>query len=256
MVPAARRSMFLLILVVVAFVVLPLDAEAQERRRGARVAEIPVQVGIGPAAMFLGGPTYPEWGVGGQLMEDQLIHSGIRVSLTAVIDREVARRYPNLIPRNYRRQLERGEFRIAPAVVSLIPKTLIISPPVWGDAQAYGATWGVLGVGLPISPDPVRFSINASLIGTVMYIRSPSLQNQNYIFARPGAELRLDFEIPIETDFRLGFGFATQVYVPQTLQGTGSDSFGAGELLDERSLWNINQIYVQGHFRVPYSLKY
>lgn len=262
---AGNLRSFLSVLVAVAIFFsfgLEADAQQQQRMRSQRiqpgVAQIPVQIGVGPTGYFLGGPiTEPEFGFGGQLMDDKLIHSGLRISVTAVIDREVARRHPNLLPRNYRQQVGQGqEIRIAPSVVALIPTSLFISPPVFGDAQAYGATWSLFGVGLPLSRDPVRISLNGALIGTVMYIRSPSLQNQNYIFARPGAEFRFDVEIPIERDFRLGIGASTQLYVPQTLRGTGADSFGAGEFLDSQSLWNISQIYIQGHFRIPYDYRY
>ncbi len=231
-------------------------AVAQQRSQ-TRTAEIPVQIGVGPAGLLFAGPAFPQLGFSGILAEDRVLHTGLRLSVQAIIDGETVRKHPGLVPRAYRQRIiDAGEFRITPGPVALIPTTLVISPPVTGGAQAYGATWSLLGIGLPLVSEPVRVALGGALIGTVLYIRSPSLAAAHYVFARPGIEVRFEVEIPVHGDLRATLGAATQIYVPQTLDGTEAEMFGMGELLDARSLWNINLFYLQAQFRVPYQHKY
>lgn len=242
--------------VVLGSLLLGSSVEAQQRSQSG-VAEIPVQIGVGPAGLLLAGPAFPDLGFSGILAEDRLIHTGLRLSLTAIINEEIVRKHPRLIPRQYRQRIiDAGEFRFSPGVVALIPTTLVISPPIAGSAQAYGATWSLLGAGIPLVREPVRFTVSGALIGTLLYIRSPSLEASNYLFARPGVEVRLELEVPIHQDLRVTIGAATQAYIAQSLEGTGTDMFEMGEYMDAQSLWNINQLFLQAQFRVPYNHRY
>jgi hypothetical protein len=227
----------------------------QRQRAQPGVAEIPVQIGVGPAGYILAGPTFPSLRFGGLLYEDQPLHYGLRINITAVITGDLIRNHPGLVPRQYARQImQAGEVRYRPGVLGLIPRSLYLTPPI-GNAMSVGATWAPIGLGLVLASSPVRVSVSGALIGTLMYIRSPSVATSNYLFARPGVELNLDFEIPLSERFLISLGWSSMVHVPQTLEATGLESLGMGGL-DQQSLWHIGQFYVQGHYRVPYKHSY
>ena len=244
-----RWQSSLVAVLVVAFVGLwSVDAEAQRTR----TAQVPVQVGVGPAGNMMGGPTFEDGlGWGGRLYDDQAIHSGLKIDIRAVISGELVRQHPGMVPRQYRSQIQQsGEVRYAPGIVSLIPTSLFLSPPI-GDASAWGATWSLLGLGVPFTPSPVRTSARGAVITTAMYIDSPSVAD-HYVFLRPGVELKVDVEFQLAEDFLISVGWASQVYLPQDLDG-GILSAGG---FDEDSLWHIGQFYIQGHLRIPYAHEY
>ena len=229
--------------------------EAQAQRN---TAQIPVQVGVGPSGSLFAGPTFSEDSVGwgGRLAEDRVLHTGLRLSLTAVIQAELVRRHPGLVPRQYRQQvINSGEVRYAPGIVALIPDTIYISPPIPGvdgwDSQAYGATWSLMALGLPFITNPFRVSARGALIASAIYINSETVGG-HYFFLRPGAELKLEVEIPLTNELLVSFGWASMFHVPQSLD----ESFVSPAGFDENSLWHIGQFFFQGHFRIPYSYQY
>ena len=229
----------------------------QQRPRpgGVQVAEIPVQVGVGPAGNILAGPTFPSLRFGNDIYDDQPIHFGLRLNITAVIEPELVRRHPGLVPRSVAHQIiQSGGVRYRPGVLALVPRTVYLQPP-FGDAMSLGATWSVIGLGLSPVQSPVRLTLGGSLIGTLLYIRTPSLVANNYLFARPGVELNLDVEIPFSERFLISVGWSSMIHIPQTLQESGAAMFGMGGLT-RNSLWHIGQFYVQGHVRVPYKHSY
>lgn len=223
------------------------DAVAQNTR----TAEVPVQFGIGPAAYVFGGPTFDEPGWGGKLFDDQPIHTGLRLRMTAVIESELVEEHPGMVPGQYRSHIARaGEVRYAPAIISLLPTSLYLSPSI-GDASVWGATWSLIGLGVAFAQRPVRPSGRAALITSAMYISSDAVESP-YVFARPGVEIQFDLEVPLDERFLVSVGFSSQVYVPQLLEGSFMEIGG----FDEDSLWHIGQVYLQGHFRFPYSHQY
>lgn len=224
------------------------DVRADQRG----VAEVPVQVGVGPAGHLFGGPTFDEVGWGGGLFDDQPIHTGFRLSITAVVTSELVEEHPRLVPGDYRGYVRRaGEVRVSPAVLSLIPSTVYLSPPI-ADASVWGATWSVIGAGLTLLNAPVRAAINGRVIATFMYIDSESVQAP-YLFARPGVKLNFDVEIPISTGFLVSLGWSSKVHVPPQPLTEGIVSSGS---YDEHSLWHIGQFYLQGHYRFPFRYNY
>ena len=234
--------------IVVAVGLWSMPAEAQ---RG--TADVPVQVGVGPTGNMMGGPTFDdEIGWGGGLFSDQPLHTGLRISATAVIDDELVRDHPRLVPRQYRGRVQQaGEVRYSPAVLALIPSSLYLSPPI-ADSSAWGATWSLLGLGLPFITEPFRASLSGSVIATLMYVDSESV-SAPYFFARPGVELNLDIEFPLDDNFLISLGWASKVYLPpQPLDGTAIDIGSYGQ----DTLWHIGQFYIQAHFRFPYSYQY
>lgn len=196
---------------------------------------VPVDVGVGPAAFLFFGPVF----------EDQPIHTGLKLSVEAVLDREWLRKNQRLIPRRYRQQAQRlDEIRISPSI--LIPDSLIISPKL-RDTGMYGATWKPLSLGLPLSSSPARLAVGAGLLLTYAYLHSDTLEDTHFL--RPGASLGVDLELGLSKSFLIGVGWESAFYVPQELGGLGlPDRLSDG-------LFHVGQAYVQLHFRFPYTTR-
>jgi hypothetical protein len=210
---------------------LPGVAAAQRR------VTAPVDFAVGPAAFFFFGPVF----------EDQPIHTGLKLNVEAVLDKEWLKKNKALIPRQYRAQaLRSGEIRFAPAITALIPDSLIISPK-YKNTGIYGATWKPLGLGLALSPSPVRLSLDAGLLLTYAYLHSDTLENTHFL--RPGLQLGADLEFQLSKGFLLSIGWASALYVPQRL---GSFLY-VGPL--DASLFHVGQAYLLFHFRVPVSTR-
>lgn len=197
----------------------------------------PVDVGVGPAAFLFFGPVF----------EDQPIHTGLKISVEAVLDREWLRKNQRLIPRKYRKQaLKSDEIRFAPFVLALIPDSLIISPK-YRNTGIYGATWRPFGIGLTLSPSPVRLSLDAGLIVTYAYLYSDLERLGTTHFLRPGLQIGPDLEFQISKSFLISIGWDSALYVPQKL-GTFSETKPLRE-----SIFHVGQAYLQFHFRFPYT---
>jgi hypothetical protein len=196
---------------------------------------VPVDVGVGPAAFLFFGPVF----------EDQPIHTGLKISVDAVLDREWLKKNQRLIPKRYRKQAQSlDEIRISPSI--LIPDTLIISPKV-RDTGMYGATWKPLSLGLPLSSSPVRLSVGAGLLLTYAYLYSDTLADTHFL--RPGAELGVDLELQFSKSFLVSVGWESALYVPQELGGLGLPD----HLRD--GIFHVGQAYLQLHFRFPYTTR-
>lgn len=201
----------------------------------ARPVTVPVDVGVGPTALLFFGPIF----------EDQPIHTGVKISVDAVLDREWLRQNQRLIPKRYRKQAQRvDEIRISPSI--FIPDTLIISPKVRNTGM-YGVTWKPLGLGLPLSSSPVRLSVGGGLLLTYAYLHSDTLADTHLL--RPGAELGVDLELQFSKRFLVSVGWESALYVPQELGGLGLPD----RLRD--GIFHVGQAYLQLHFRFPYSTR-
>ncbi|MFY0574868.1 hypothetical protein ACN28S_11300 [Cystobacter fuscus] len=210
---------------------LPGVAAAQRR------VTAPVDFAVGPAAFFFFGPVF----------EDQPLHTGLKLNVEAVLDKEWLKKNQALIPRQYRAQaLKSGELRFAPAITALIPDSLLISPK-YKNTGIYGATWKPLGVGLALSPSPVRLSLDAGLLLTYAYLYSDTLENTHFL--RPGLQLGADLEFQLGKGFLLSIGWASALYVPQRL----GSFLEVGPLED--SIFHVGQAYLLLHFRVPVSTR-
>lgn len=78
---------------------------------------VPVDVGVGPAAFAFFGPVF----------DDQPIHTGLKLSVEAVLDKEWLKKNQRRVPPRYRKYAKSlDEVRISPSI--LIPDALIISP--------------------------------------------------------------------------------------------------------------------------------
>jgi hypothetical protein len=201
----------------------------------ARNVTAPVDIAFGPSAFLFFGPVF----------QDQPIHTGLKISVEAVLDKEWLREHKNLFPAKQRgRVLSMNEVRYAPAILKLIPDSLIISPRYRNTAM-YGATWKPLGFGVGLSPDPVRLSLDAGLIVTYAYLSSEKLASTHFL--RPGAQLNADLEFQLSKTFLISIGWASSLYVPQRL-GTFTETKPLKE-----SIFHVGQAYLLLHFRVPFT---
>ncbi len=201
---------------------------------GAQV-EVPVDVGVGPAAYFISGPVY----------RDQPVHFGLKISVEAVIDQETLRKFRNQIPAQYRDALAHtSEVRFSPSI--FIPDALIISPKIW-HTGLYGITWKPFSVGLPLTSGVVRTTIDAGVLLTAFYLQSDTLPST--FFARPGLELKLESEVFLSRSVGVSVGWASGFYVPQEL-GTfiGFSPFS-------QVVWHLGQAFLKVHYRFPFETR-
>jgi hypothetical protein len=207
---------------------LPLAAHAQRR------VTVPLDVGVGPAAYFISGPVY----------RDQPLHTGVKISLEAVLDRDWLRRHRAVIPRRYRQQaLQMDEVRISPSL--LIPDALIISPKV-RDTGLYGVTWRPLGLGLPLATGAFSLKLQAGLLLTYAYLTSDTLPDTHFV--RPGLDLGARMEVELTRSVLVSAGWSSGLYIPQELGG-----FGVGKV--DRSMFHLGQAHLQLHVRFPYTTR-
>jgi hypothetical protein len=210
---------------------LPGTAEAQRRRITA-----PVDIAVGPTALLFFGPVF----------DDQPIHTGLRINVEAVLDKEWLRKHQALIPRKQRGRVSKmGEIRYAPAVLGLIPETLIISPK-YKNTGMYGATWKPLGFGLGLTPSPVRLSLDAGLVLTYAYMYSDTLPNTHFL--RPGLQLTADLEFQLSESFLVSLGWSSAAYIPQRV-GTFTETKPLNG-----SIFHVGQAFLLLHFRVPFTV--
>lgn len=234
------------------------DAQAQTRDSYARwnstapqykQIAVPVQIGVGPVGYLIGTPNIEEMRLGGPILEDQLFHTGLRISLTAVISQQLIRENPELVPRQYRNQVaQMGEIRMSPMIASLIPSSLFISPK-FQNTGIFGSTWTLFRVGLAPVTDPIRVGLSAGLLGSYAYIYSDLFESTHFL--RPGIDAALDIEIPIAEDFLISFGWASQFYLPQRVGG----SILEVPIGEPDTIWHMGQLYLQFHVRVPYIIE-
>jgi hypothetical protein len=209
---------------------LPGAAQAQRR------ITAPVDIAVGPTALFFFGPVF----------DDQPLHTGLRLNVEAVLDKEWLRKNQALIPRKQRGRVSRmGEIRYAPAILGLIPETIIISPK-YRNTGMYGATWKPLGFGLGLTPSPVRLSLDAGLVLTYAYMYSETLPTTHFL--RPGLQLTADLEFQLSESFLVSLGWSSAVYVPQRL-GTFTETQPLSG-----SIFHVGQAFLLLHFRVPFTV--
>ena len=217
-------------------------AEAGPKGKGKRKkrepVEVPIDVGVGPAGFLVSGP----------VRQDRPLHTGIALSIEAILDRRTLKRLRHRIPAQYRKQvLAMDELRISHM---LIPRTIFVSPPV-GDATTgmYGILFRPIGLGAPLLRDPVRLYVGVGLIATYAYLPSTTLAGPTH-FLRPGIDPGVELEVPITERFLVSVGWRSQLYPPQPV---GGSILEVGPL--DESIWHIGQAFAKVHVRVPYRVK-
>ncbi len=216
---------------------LALALSLPSRPTHAEVITVPVDIGIGPAGHWLTGI------VG----DDQLVHTGLRLSLVAIADHDLIMKHLNRVPAQYRQMASQlREYRYSPSI--FIPDTIIISPKVQHTGM-YGASWRLLPVTVDLAPDrTTRLDFNISPLLTYTFVHSDTLPGGTMHFLRPGVDVGFEWTIPVLEDaFLISMGYASQFYVPQAVGGA------ILELPNGRpSIWHIAQVFLMLHWRVPY----
>jgi len=201
----------------------------------AQRVDVPVDVGVGPAAFLFFGPVF----------EDQPLHTGLKLSVEAVLDKEWLRQNARAIPARYRKYARSlDEVRISPSL--LIPDALILSPKL-RDTGIYGATWKPLALTLPLSSGDARLAVGTGLLLTYAYLHSDTLPATHLL--RPGAELGLELEVALSRTVLVSLGWESALYIPQELGGLGLPD----RLRD--GVFHVGQAYLQLHVRFPYTTR-
>ena len=95
---------------------------------------VPVDIGVGPATHMITGP----------VQEDQLLHTGLKVSVQAIIDKKTIKKNKKRIPKRYRSYAKKmNEVRFSPSI--FIPDTLFISPKGTRNTGMMGIAWQPVG---------------------------------------------------------------------------------------------------------------
>jgi hypothetical protein len=206
---------------------------------------VPVDVGVGPAGYLVSGP----------VADDQPLHSGLKISIQAIIDQATIQAHQDRIPAGYRQQaLRMSEVRYSPSI--FIPDALLISPKI-RNTGIYGITWRPISIGVPlIDANPVRLRLAAGLLVTYAYLYSDLATLPATHFIRPGIDVGAELEIAIVPSFLVSCGWASGFYVPQGLGTLGMGAFGDSQdyAALKQTLWHFGQGFVKLHFRFPYTV--
>lgn len=208
--------------------------------------EIPVDIGVGPVALF----PNP---VPGQ----QLLYGGVQLQLAAIIDKDLIDANRGRIPPGLRGAARNiGEVKYRPWFLALVPEEVVISPQFTGVANTgmYGAVWRPFGLGLDLYDGPVDISVNGAVDFAYLFIHSAALGGGSFgaesytHFLRPGLNVSLTAEWPIAKALVLTGGWSSDLFVPQ--------QYGAPpwEVSLDDSLWHLGGPFLMLHVRVPYEV--
>lgn len=224
-------------------------------------AEIPVNIGVGPAAYYV--PEHLE-------EDDPAAFYGLKLHIKAVIDKETIKKHKSKIPAQYQKAVERvDEVRVG---YLLIPENIMVGTRQKEHGpEFFGATWRPIGVNVPVKMGPARLSLGTGLLITYAFVntgdykiidnkkkleegkdRTPEYRDQITHFLRPGMDLNADFEVKFSESFLMSFGWSSAYYIPQKIGG-GIGTLGSDQL--EHSLWRIHQAYLMAHYRIPVAVR-
>lgn len=209
-----------------------------KRKRRREPVTIPVEVGVGPAAhVFFG-----------DLQEQQNMYYGARINLEAVIDKALIKKFDRKIPKKYRKMARSlNEVRVRPFPLSLVPKTLIISP---GDKSSmYGAGWDLFGLGGGLGP--LKLGLNLQVLYSHITYQDSAQRQQSMNFLRPGAVASLSLPLQITESVGFNIGWRSTFVPPQEIGG----DILALKKSTEGTIWHIGQGYAMITFRIPYTTK-
>lgn len=213
--------------------------------------EIPIDIGVGPQ-LLLPNP--------GPIFDDGALHFGLAISIAAVVDQELIRKYAGRIPAEYRSMARNlDEVRVRPWFLGLIPELLIISPQlpvVSPNTGMYGAVWRPIGVGISPVGEPVRLSFGANIDVAYIFIHSQTLgggtgsAHSITHFVRPGINLDATLEWPLSKSVLLSTGWSSDFFIPQPIGRTPFEI----EPVDQ-ALWHLGGPFLKLHVRIPYEVK-
>jgi hypothetical protein len=227
-----RRPLFLLPLLLLAGLVL-----APTRPAHAVDVVLPVDIGVGPAAHWVTGPIGDEFAY----------HPGIKLSVAAVLDNAMIRKLIHRVPPKYQAQaLQMQEFRYSPSI--FIPDSLVISPGI-GHSGMYGVTWEPWSLSVALARAQTNLDVSLGAILTYAFMQSDTQVFSTLHFLRPGLAASLKWEVPVTDRFLFSLGWASQLYIPQKLQGPFLEMGG----FDDASIWHVGQAFLMLHWRFDYA---
>jgi hypothetical protein len=241
------------LVICLSFVFAAADAEGAKRRKKRRKKRkqpskvmVPVQIGVGPAFH----------NITGLVGDDQTFHYGIKTYSAAVLSNAWLKKNKSRIPKKYRKMvLKQDEIRMHPLVLALIPDTIFLSPKT-KNVGIFGASFRPLAFGIaPISGGSVRLDVGVGLLLTYMYLTAEPASNipmDTLHFLRPGLDLKIGLEIKLSEGFLFSMGWASQLYLPQSLEKDADFS----DMSMENSIWHIGQAYALLNFRFPYEYSF
>lgn len=259
-----RLCAFMTMVMSLAVISAPGESLAKKKKKKEPTV-IDVDIAVGGAGLM-----FP-----GAIQDDAAYHTSLRFDLKAIITQALIKKNKKRIPKKYRKlALKQKEIRFRPGVLAIIPTNVVISPQE--NTSIYGANWSLVGLGVAPSLGPLRLGIGAKLEVSAFYLssdidltqtdtqadaQSMMMANMNaasdegtsMFFLRPGLSLAADLEIPLKKDaFAVSIGFKSTAYLPQDIGG------GVGDMnfdnLDN-SMWLMHQVFLDFHFRVPYSVR-
>jgi hypothetical protein len=210
----------------------------KKRKRHREPVTVPVEVGVGPAAhVFFG-----------ELQEQQNMYYGARINLEAVVDKALIKKFSRKIPKKYRKMARSlDEVRVRPFPLSVVPKTLIISP---GEKSSmYGAGWDLYGVSTGIGP--LKLGLNLQVLYSYITYQDEAKKQQSMNFLRPGAGLTLSLPLQITESVGFNIGWRSTFVPPQEIGG----EILALKKSTEGTIWHIGQGFAMITFRIPYTTK-
>ena len=204
----------------------------------AKKIEVPIELGIGPSML----------NVTGAVAQDQPWHYAISLSGEAIISKKLLKQNKKMIPKQYRKKvLKMDEIRVSSIY---LPDMLIVSPRT-GNTALYGISWRPISMGVPLIKGPTSLKAGLGLRLTGAYLDSSLPSLPSTLFIRPGLDAKIQAQMPLGEKFGLTAGWASQVYVPQSLGGELDDF--AAEL--DSSIWHIGQAFARLNYRFPYKTR-
>lgn len=208
------------------------------KRRGGGIT-VPIDVGIGPVGLLGASSVY----------QDQLVHTGMALSIGAVLDKQLIEANRDRVPAQYREQIKHVDsIFYRPFWLMLVPETLILSFPIWNTGM-YGAIWRPIGLGIPLKMGSSKLTAGAALDLAYVYMHSTTLPQPTH-FVRPGVNLHLTLLIPFTEFFLVSTGWSSDFFIPQPL---GEPPWAFWPL--ENSLWHLGGPFLKLHFRIPYTVQ-
>jgi hypothetical protein len=176
------------------------------------------------------------------------MYYGARINLEAVIDKALIKKFDRKIPKKYRKMARSlDEVRVRPFPLSLVPKTLIISP---GDKSSmYGAGWDLFGLGGGLGP--LKLGVNLQVLYSHITYQDSAQRSQSMNFLRPGAVASLSLPLQITESVGFNIGWRSTFVPPQEIGG----DILALKKSTEGTIWHIGQGYAMITFRIPYTTK-
>lgn len=185
-------------------------AKAKKRSKATnQEVEIPVNIGVGPAFFFLPGPLTG-------------VYTGVQIEIYAAISEELVQANLHKVPKKYRSLAKnvRGETKLQPFPLPLIPQALIIAPRqglVENEGAVYGALWKTFGLGLLSLGESSEFMSVRSGVSLpsamYLYLDHPDLDDSSRHVIGLGGDLSAQLQFRFSPKVAIHFSGVTQGFL-------------------------------------------